>query len=205
MHNQYNSFNEVQAKKHDMDPLRPCHAPLCSNNPLQIFSLPQLIKSWFKRLWRRREKNKRERRVVIPRHTNIQCHVSHSHMYILMLNLDSQCCLGRVWHDSRRLFWKVREQMVSVTFHSVKICPRERQREWFIWFIWLAVQCVKDIGFVKSITQRHFSYVPLTQKAKRLRRRGRESKSLLLILDNMAIDISACWVDAVIGLYFFLF
>lgn len=45
MHNQCNSFNEVQAKKHDMDPLRPCHAPLCSNNPLQIFSLPQLIKS----------------------------------------------------------------------------------------------------------------------------------------------------------------
>lgn len=37
--------------------------------------------------------------------------------------------------------------MVSVTFHGVKICPWEQQKEWFMW---LAVLRVMSIAFVEE-------------------------------------------------------
>lgn len=64
MSDQYNSFNEVLAEKHNISiralTLRPCQAPLCSNKPLQIFSLPQLIKSDLSDYEGERKKQERE-------------------------------------------------------------------------------------------------------------------------------------------------
>lgn len=51
----------------------------CSNNPLQIFSLPQLIKTDLSDYEGEGKKQERDKE---GRHTNTQRHVSHSHMYI---------------------------------------------------------------------------------------------------------------------------
>lgn len=95
----------------------------------------------------------------------------------------------------------MREQMVSVTFHSVKICPQERQREWFIWFIWLAVQRVKDIALIKEHHTETISLnVPRTspctknkkQKTIAKEERTRESTRLLHVLVDQYFCL-LCW------------
>lgn len=85
-------------------------------------------------------------RETLEKHTvHIRRHVCHLHILTMILVM-----LGTVWHDIRRSFLKVIEQMVSVTFHSVN----SRQNDSYDWLC----RELRTLLWLKSIHRVRLSF-----------------------------------------------
>lgn len=163
MSDQYNSFNEVLAEKQNINiralTLRPCQVPLCSNKPLQIFSLPQLIKSDLSDYEGERKKQEREewwcRGIHILNVTSLTHTCTYWHS-----NLDSQCCLGRCDTIAGGCSKKWESKWSPWHFIVWKSVPRnDRGNDSYDLYDWLYRE-LRTLLLLNSITQRQFPSSP---------------------------------------------
>ncbi len=134
------------------------------------------------------------------RHTNTQRHVSLTHVHT-----DSEF--------RQPVLLRTRDTIAGG-------CSEKWESEWSVWhfIVWKSVSRndsydlydwlyseLRTLLLLRASADT-FSHSFHLHNQQWLRRRGREkAEAFCLFLDNMTFDISACWADAVIGLWFVLF